>query len=165
MFSPVDWSDLLVPQVPILELATRGTLVYLALFVLLRVTPQRQASGLSITDLLVVVLIADAASPALQGKDAESVGDGLVLVAVVLFWNWALNWLSFRVGWLERFQYPRAIMLIEDGRPLRREMRREMVTEEELLTQVRRQGLEGFEEVRRARLEGDGTITVIPKSA
>lgn len=161
-FAPVDWLDLFAPKAPLLELLVRGTLTYLALFVLLRVTPQRQASGLSISDLLVVVLIADAASPALQGKDAESLADGVVLVAVVLFWNWLINWLSYRVGWLERFQYPRPIPLIRDGRPDRRAMRKEMVTEEELLTQLRREGLERFDQVKLAQLEGDGTVSVVP---
>src|SRR3954451_9354077 len=62
----------------------RGTLIYLCLFLLLRLVLKRQAAGVAITDLLVIVLIADAAHNAMADI-YRSVSDGVFLVAVIVF--------------------------------------------------------------------------------
>mgnify|MGYP000975267658 CR=1 FL=1 len=64
----IDWRSVFVPSVGILEIIVRGTIIYLMLFVLLRVL-RREAGSLGITDVLVIVLIADAA----QNGDRKSV--------------------------------------------------------------------------------------------
>jgi uncharacterized membrane protein YcaP (DUF421 family) len=83
LFGGVDWGQVMTPDVPILETVVRGTLVYLALVILMRVILKRQAGGLAITDLLVIVLIADAAQSAMAG-DYQSIPDGILLVATIL---------------------------------------------------------------------------------
>lgn len=72
----LDWADTFAPSSPLLDLVLRGTLVFLGLMLLLRVVGQREAGGLGLTDLLVVVLVADAASSGLTGErwDAERLG-------------------------------------------------------------------------------------------
>lgn len=65
LWSSVNWAKLFQPETPILEIVARGAVVYLAL--LLRVVLKRQAGTLCITDLLVVVLLADAAQNAMAG--------------------------------------------------------------------------------------------------
>lgn len=60
----VEWAKMLIPDTPLLEIFLRGSIVYLALFFLLRVVLKRESGTLGITDLLVVVLIADAAQNA-----------------------------------------------------------------------------------------------------
>jgi hypothetical protein len=64
----IDWEALFVPQNSLLELLIRGTFVYLLLFVLLRVIIGRRVWALSMTDLLLVVLIADAAQNGMAGE-------------------------------------------------------------------------------------------------
>ena len=71
----------------------RGTAAYLFLFVLLRLT-KRQTGSLSVSDLLVLVLIADAAQNAMAG-DYKSLPDGLILVSAIVFWSFALDWLGY----------------------------------------------------------------------
>ena len=58
---PIDWDKLFSLEAPFLEIVVRGSVVYLSLFFLLRYVLKRQAGSVGITDLLVVVLIADAA--------------------------------------------------------------------------------------------------------
>ena len=156
----VDWSDVLVPRTPILEIVVRGTLVYLALFLLLRLVLKRQSSGLSVTDLLVVVLIADAAQNALAG-DYTTVPDGILLVAVIVVWAYALDWLGFRFPRVQKLVEPPALPLVRDGEMLRRNMRRELVTEDELMSQLRLHGVEDIRAVKAAHMEGDGRISVV----
>ncbi len=155
-----DWHSVFVPQTPLVEMVLRGTITYVGLFAILRFFLKRQTGVVGIADLLVVVIIADAAQNAM-GNDYRSVTEGAVLVLTIVFWNFAIDWLGYHVPWLTRFTRPEALALIVDGRMLRRNMASEMITDEELLSQLRQQGVESPDEVRRAYLEGDGRISVI----
>jgi uncharacterized membrane protein YcaP (DUF421 family) len=163
MFDAVDWQSVLTPKTPLLELLARGTAVYLCLFVLLRLT-KRQTGSLSVSDLLVLVLIADAAQNAMAGE-YKSLPDGLFLVSVIVFWSFALDWLGYRVPAVGRFLHPPAVELVRNGRMLRQNMRREMITVEELMSQLREQGIDALNKIKSARLEGDGQISVITRQA
>lgn len=156
----VDWAKIFVPDTPLLEILIRGTLTYLALFTLLRLVLKRQSSAMGITDLLVVVLIADAAQNAMA-DDYTSIADGVLLVATIIFWAYALDWLGYRFPRFQRFLRPPALPLVKDGRMLRHNMRRELITEGELLSQLREQGIGDVSEVREAFMEGDGRISVL----
>jgi uncharacterized membrane protein YcaP (DUF421 family) len=159
----VDWNAMFVPQVSLLELGLRGTIMYLAIFVLLRLVPKRQVGGISPSDILVVVLLAEAAGNAF-GRDYKSVVEGAVLVATVLFWSLALDWLQHRFPPVERLLREPKLKLVENGRLLRRNMRSELVTVEELLAQLREKGIANLSEVRAAYIEADGHISVIAKT-
>jgi uncharacterized membrane protein YcaP (DUF421 family) len=158
----IDWNAVFVPQVSLLELFLRGTIVYLAIFALLRVVPKRQVGGISPSDILVVVLLAEAAGNAF-GRDYKSVVEGAVLVATVLFWSLALDWLQHRFPAIERVVREPKLKLVENGRLLRRNMRSELVTVEELMAQLREKGIENAADVRAAFIEADGHISVIAK--
>jgi uncharacterized membrane protein YcaP (DUF421 family) len=54
------------------------------------------------------------------------------------------------------------LLLIKDGRLLRRNMRQELVTEEELMSHLRQQGIVELAQVKEAYMEGDGQISIIP---
>lgn len=156
----VDWGKLFTPEVPLLEIFLRGTLTYLGLFLLLRVILKREAGTIGISDLLVVVLIADAAQNSMAG-DYQSITDGLLLVGTIIFWSYILNWLGYRFPVLEPLVHPPALLLVRDGQMLWQNMRKEFITEEELRSMLRAQGVEDIQEVRKAYMEGDGRISVI----
>lgn len=156
----LDWTKILVPDTPLAEIFVRGTLVYLALFLMLRLVLKRQSGTVGVTDMLVIVLIADAAQNAMAGTYV-SVPDGLLLVGTILFWSYSLDWLGYRCPRIGRFIHPPALLLVLDGRMIRRNMRQELVTEEELMSQLREQGVSSLEEVKRACMEGDGRISVV----
>ncbi|MDP9367069.1 MAG: DUF421 domain-containing protein [Chloroflexota bacterium] len=159
----VDWEKTFVPHTPLLEIFLRGTVVYLVLFGLLRAVLRRESGAVGITDLLVVVLLADAAQNAMA-DDYTSIPDGVLLVATIVFWSHALNWLGFRYPLIQRLVHPPPLKLIEDGRLLRRNMRRELVTEDEILSQVRLQGINDLSQVEEAFMEGDGRISVVARN-
>lgn len=64
----INWQSIFVPSISVLELIIRGSLVYLALFSVLRFLPSRQIGTLGISDLLVVVLFAEAAQNAMASN-------------------------------------------------------------------------------------------------
>lgn len=157
---PHDWTTLFVPDTPLLEIFLRGTIMYLGLFALLRVVFKRGLAEIGMTDLLVVVLIADAAQNAMAGG-YESIPDGLLLVAVIMFWAFALDWLSFRFPVVDRIIKPHKLLLVRDGEVLWDNLAKELLTEEELWTQLRANGVGKLDEVRYAFMEPDGRVTVV----
>lgn len=161
IWTDVQWDKIFKPQTPILEIIARGTAVYLVLFLLLRVVLKREAGTIGITDLLVIVLLADAAQNAMAGG-YSAVPDGLLLVGVIVFWAYAIDWLGKHVKRLRPLLHPAALPLIRDGRMLRRNMAHELLTEEELMSAIRLEGLESLAQVKAAYMEGDGRISVIP---
>lgn len=156
----MDWGKVLTPGIPPLEIFLRGSLTYLALFLMLRFVLKRESSNLGVTDLLVIVLIADAAQNAMAGG-YTSVPDGLMLVGTIIFWSWFLEWLSYRFPLFERLVHPSPLPLVKEGRLLRRNMRRELVTKSELMSQLREQGVASLADVKLACMEGDGSISVV----
>lgn len=160
---PDDWSSILVPDIALLEIFVRGSIVYLALFFGLRLIFQREAAGLGISDLLVVVLLADAVQNAM-GNDYQSLPGGLLLAGTIMGWDWFLSYLAFRYPPIRRAVRPRPITLIRDGQVIEENLSREMVTYEELMGEIRRQGIEQVEDVRHAHMESNGVITAIPWS-
>ena len=155
----VDWEKTFVPQTSLLELIIRGTLMYFALFFALRFL-RRGIGGIGIADLLVIVIIADAAQNGMSG-DYKSVTEGVILVATIAVWDLALDYLGFKSPAIERILRPRPLPLVKNGEILHRNLRRELVTEEELFSQFRQQGILDVSEVKEARLEGDGKLSVI----
>jgi uncharacterized membrane protein YcaP (DUF421 family) len=143
-----------------LELVVRGTAMYWFLFLLFRVVLRRDVGALAIADVLLLVLIADAAQNGMSGN-YETVTDGFILVGTIALWNYLLDWAAYRVPALGRLLQPAPLPLVREGRLLRANMRREMVTLEELQAKLREHGVGHLDEVRLATMESDGTITVL----
>lgn len=158
----IGWGELLVPTHSLAEVMLRGTVMYLALFLILRFVMLRQSSTIAIADILVIVVIADAAQNAFA-KEYRSITEGIVLVMTVVLWDIALNWLSFRFSVFQRLLAPAPLELVRDGRMNRRNMRREFITEEELRGQFRQQGVSDLADVKIACLEANGEISVVKK--
>jgi uncharacterized membrane protein YcaP (DUF421 family) len=159
-FDAVDWNAVFVPRVGLLEIFLRGTMIYLSLFALLRFVLKRQSGTLGVTDLLVVVLIADAAQNAMA-SDYKSVPEGVLLVGTIIFWSYLLDYLGSRFPAVGRFVHPPPLLLVKDGRMLRRNMREELITPEELQSLLREEGVKDIKHVKRAYMEGDGRISVL----
>jgi uncharacterized membrane protein YcaP (DUF421 family) len=155
----IDWQHLFGFTVSPLELFIRGTLTFLLLFCLFRFIVHRDVGALGVSDLLVLVIIADAAQNAMS-SDYRSLPDGFVLIGTIIGWNFVLNYLSFHFEAVRRFTLPRPLCLVRDGIPQRRNLRREMIADEELAEMLREHEIEDLAEVRRAYLEPDGQLTV-----
>ena len=150
-----------LPSVGIFEIILRGTFVYLLLFILLRLI-RRETGGLGIADVLVIVLIADASQNAMA-SEYKSVTEGGVLILTIIFWNVMLDWLGSRYPRMQRLVRPAALLLIQEGKMIRKNMRKEFITDEELMSQLRKRGVESVSEVKKCFMEGDGEISVIKK--
>lgn len=156
----INWKELFVPSIPVIELIIRASLVYLVLFWVLRLLPSRQLGTLGIPDLLVVVLFAEAAQNAMA-TNYTSITEGVILVATVIFWSYLLNWLGYQFPPFQRFLNPPPLPLVKNGSMLRQNMRQALITEDELMSQLRQQGVESIADVKAAYMEADGSISII----
>ena len=158
----LDWNGIFLPSLGIAEIIVRGTLMYLGLFIILRFMARRQAGHFGPADLLVIVLIADAAQNGL-GKEYQSVTEGLTLVITIVAWEYFIDWLSYRFPALRPVLTPPSVTLVRDGRIVEETMRKEMLSMDELLSQLRQHQVENVREVKLAKLEGDGRLSVLAR--
>ena len=146
-----------------LEIVLRGSAMYWFLFLLFRFVLRRDAGALGIGDILLLVLIADASQNAMSGG-YQSVAEGVLLVTTIAGWSWALDMASFHFAAVRRFSEPAPLVLVRRGCLQRRNMRREFITTQELLASLREQGVDKLADVKVARMEADGQISVIRQS-
>jgi uncharacterized membrane protein YcaP (DUF421 family) len=156
----MDWNALFGIHVSIPEIIMRGSAVYWFLFLIFRFILRRDVGAVGIADVLLLVLIADAAQNAMAAE-YRSITEGLILVSTIVAWNWLLDWLSSKSPRLARLVTPQALALIRNGRVNRENLRREMLTLEDLKSRLRLQGVERIADVKLALLEEDGQISVI----
>ena len=142
------------------ELILRGSIIYWFLFLLLRFVLRRDSGSIGIADILMIVLIADAAQNGMAGE-YKSVGEAFVLIGTIAAWNYWMDWMSFRFPWFARFTEAPPVLLVRHGRLVKRNLQREMITEEELTSKLRQNGVEALAEVKQAMLEPDGNLSVI----
>jgi uncharacterized membrane protein YcaP (DUF421 family) len=150
----------LTPDVNILETIVRGIVMYLAIFVMLRVILRGRSSAVTVSDLLVFVLVSDAAQNAMAANYI-SITSGIVLVATIFVTSFVVDWLAFRFPSVQAFVHPERKPLVIDGRVIRKTLKEELMTERELMTQLRLNGVEDVLDVRAAYLEGNGEVSVL----
>jgi uncharacterized membrane protein YcaP (DUF421 family) len=155
-----DLLEIVIPTKSIVEIVIRGSLGFLALVALLRIVPKRNAGHISPNDMLVLIVVGAMGADAVTGG-SYSIGDIVMMIAVVLAWGYILDVLEYRFPWMGRILRNDATRLVENGRMLKRNMRRELVTVDELMSALRREGIPDLSFVRLAVLEADGEISFI----
>lgn len=156
----VDWPALWVPTYSVAEMVIRGSMMYLSIFVLLRFVMKRQAGSFNLADILLIVIIADAAQNGFS-RQYESVTEGLILVFTIIAWDFAIDWLSHKSRRFARVVSPLPLLLVRDGEMLRRNLRQELITTEEMMSHLRQQGISKLAEVKRAYMEANGQVSII----
>ena len=157
------FAELFAVHVSVPELVLRGTLVYWLLFLIFRFVLRRDVGALGVADILLLVIVADAAQNAMAGG-YDTFAEGAILVLTIVAWNWLLDFLAFHFAAVRRFASPSRLTLVSRGIPNLRHMRREYISLSELKEKLREQGVEDLREVKVAYLEGDGQISVIRRS-
>jgi uncharacterized membrane protein YcaP (DUF421 family) len=158
----LDWGEMFGISVSPLELIIRGTAMYLFLFVVFRVVVRRRVGAVGMADILILVIIADAAQNGMSGE-YRSVTEGAILIGTIIFWNVLIDWLNYRVPALQDWLEAPPMLLVRDGRILHRNMRHEFITEQELKSKLREKGVDDLSQVAQAHMESDGSVSVIKR--
>ena len=157
----LDWHGMLIPSQSLLEVFIRGTITYWIIYLCFRLF-RRGTGQLSISDLLLITMISDAAQNAMAGT-YNSISEGAVLILTLLFWDYAIDWMGYKKILFGKLARPEPILLIRNGRMLQKNMEKELIDEEELLGLLREKDVDDYKKVKTCYLESTGNISVILK--
>ncbi len=146
-------------QLPILEKILRPMIVYLVLIGFLRLFGKRELAQLNPFDLVVLLSLSNTVQNAMIGDD-NSVSGGLIGAFALLAINWVLMRMLFHMPRLNEALQGSPACLIVNGKVDFDALRKETLTEEELLSVLHKQSFDTFEEVRRCVLEPNGTFFI-----
>lgn len=113
------------------EIALRGTAVYLAIAIIMRLSPKRQTGNVSPNDLIALVIVGALAANAIVG-DTDNALDILLMAGVVLVWDYVFNVLEYRFPRFRRIAQDSPTLLIHNGQLLKENLKQEQLTLEEL---------------------------------
>lgn len=137
-----------------------GTLAYLALVLLLRVSGKRTLSKMNAFDFIVTVALGSTLATVLLSSSV-SLARGILAFAMLIFLQFAITWLSARSPSVRRLVKAEPTLLLHKGEFLPGAIKRERVTEEEIRAALRAQGVSAVEEVEAVVLETDSSFSVV----
>jgi uncharacterized membrane protein YcaP (DUF421 family) len=147
-----------------MDLAIRATFLFGFVYLLTRIIGRRELSSLEPFDLILLIVIGDAIQQGLT-QDDYSVTGALIVVGTFAMLQVLVSLLSYKFPPLRPALDGEPIIVVQDGKPIERNMRRERLTLEEVLVEARHQQLTSIEEIEWAVLETSGSISIIPKKS
>jgi uncharacterized membrane protein YcaP (DUF421 family) len=145
-----------------MDIVLRALVIFVIIYALMRVLGRRELSSMEPFDLIMLVVIADLVQQGVTQQDYSVTGAvlaiGTIGLLVVL-----TSFLSFHIPRLRPVLNGRPVVLVESGKPIEDNMRRERITLEELAAQARLQGIDSLRTVQWAVLETGGQISFIRK--
>lgn len=145
------------------ELILRGSLVYLAVLIMVRLSGKRTIGEFSPFDVIVMLLIAEAASPSLTGGDV-SIPAGLLVVATLIAWNFLAAFISTRSRAVDKLLEGAPVVLIRNGVLLHDALRRNNMPESELREVMRSRQIQHVDDVALALLEPGGEVSLFKRN-
>ena len=138
-----------------------GALAYIALVFFLRISGKRTLSKMNAFDFIVTVALGSTLATVLLSKDVALL-EGITALGLLIFLQYAVTWLSVRSDAFQGLLKATPSLLLYRGQYLTDAMKRERVTEEEVLAALRRQGVSS-DEVEAVVLETEGKLAIIKK--
>jgi uncharacterized membrane protein YcaP (DUF421 family) len=149
---------------PAWNIAIRSALVFVAVFAGLRLMGKRELGQMTVFDLVVILLIANAVQNAMVGPDF-SVQGGILAAVVLLAVDRGVTFLRLRSERWGRLLEGTPTVLIEDGEFIPAHLRKEGLERDDVEMIMREHGLESVSEVKLAVLETDGAISIVPQTS
>ncbi len=146
---------------PAWAIIVRTVVIYLVILVGLRLAGKREVGQMTVFDLVVLLLIANAVQNAMVGPDTSLIG-GILAAVALLAVNLLISQLRLRWPRLRRLVEGTPTILISHGEMIASHLRREGIDEETLEAALREHGVTEIGNVEMAVLEIDGSISVIP---
>ena len=138
-----------------------GSLAYVSLVLLLRVSGKRTLSKLNAFDLVVTVALGSTLATVLLSKSV-ALAEGVLALGLLILLQYTIAWLSVRSPRFQSFVKAEPTLLVHRGRFLDHAMRAERITREEILAALRASGTADVGEIAAVVLETDSSLSVIP---
>jgi uncharacterized membrane protein YcaP (DUF421 family) len=143
-----------------MDIVLRGIAIYFFIYLLTRVIGRRELSSLEPFDLILLVVLGDSVQQGLT-QDDYSVFGVFIAVGTIAALQLLTSYVSFRFPGLRPALSGEPIIIVEDGKPIERNMKRERITLEEVMEEARFQQIDSVEKIRWAVLETSGNISFI----
>ncbi|TMM13294.1 MAG: DUF421 domain-containing protein [Actinobacteria bacterium] len=146
-----------------MDIVLRAIVVFAFLYVLMRIVGRRELSTLEPFDLILLVVLGDAVQQGLTQDDYSLTGAFLAIGTIALL-QLGVSYANLRFPRLRPILSGEPIVVVQDGKPIERNLRRERVTMDDLMSAARRQNIAALDDVAWAVMETSGEITFIKKS-
>jgi uncharacterized membrane protein YcaP (DUF421 family) len=145
-----------------MDIALRAIALYVFVFAVMRVLGRRELSRLAPFDLVLLIVLGDAIQQGLTQTD-YSVTGAMIAVATMALLQVASSYGSFRLPRVRRVLQGDPLVVLQDGRLIERNLRRERLTAADVAEEARQQQIGSLENVQWAVLEPNGRISFIQK--
>jgi uncharacterized membrane protein YcaP (DUF421 family) len=146
-----------------MDLVFRTVAIFVFILFVTRVTGRRELNSLEPYDIIVLVVLGDLVQQGVTQSD-NSVTGALIVISTIMVLSVVAGWLGFRFRPARRVLEGEPLIVVDDGQPVARNLRRERITVEEIETEARIQQIASLHDIRWAVLETDGQISFIKKS-
>ncbi|HWF32396.1 MAG TPA: YetF domain-containing protein [Solirubrobacteraceae bacterium] len=143
-----------------MDLVIRAAVVFFFVFLLTRVTGRRELSQLEPFDVILLVVVGDLVQQGVTQSD-YSVTGALTVISTIGVLSVFVSWISYRFKVVRRVTEGEPVVLVHDGQPIERNMRRERITLEDIEEEARQKQIASIRDLRLAILENDGRISFI----
>lgn len=144
------------------HIAICSVISYLALFIFIRISGKRTLAKLNAFDFVVAVTLGSTLSSMMLMK--VTVTEGCMALLVIIALQYLLAFLAKESKMMETAINSNPTLLFYNGKFIEQNMKKELITEEEILAEIRRFRIERIEDVRAVVMELNGEFTVIKKS-
>jgi uncharacterized membrane protein YcaP (DUF421 family) len=146
-----------------MDIVFRGIAVFVFVYLLTRIVGRRELSSLEPFDLILLIILGDSVQQGLT-QDDYSITGAFIAVGTIAALQVATSYLSFRFPRLRPVLDGEPIVVVEDGKPIQRNLKRERLSVEELMEEARQQQIGSLDEIQWAVLETSGNISFIKKN-
>ena len=146
-----------------MDLVIRAVVIFFFIFLITRVAGRRELSSLQPFDLILLVVLGDLVQQGITQSD-ESVTGTLIVISTITLLTVFVSWVNWRFRSLRSVLEGQPVVLVENGKLIEQNMKRERITLEDIESEGRQQQVTDIADMRWALLETSGRISVIPAS-
>jgi uncharacterized membrane protein YcaP (DUF421 family) len=144
------------------DIAVRGVVLFLFMYLLTRVIGRRELSSFQPFDLILLIVLGDSIQQGLT-QDDYSVTGAFIAIGTIAALQVLTSWSAFRFPGLRRVLDGHPIVLVEDGKVIEKNLRRERLTMDDLAQQARSNQIASIADIQWAIFEPSGTISFLEK--
>jgi uncharacterized membrane protein YcaP (DUF421 family) len=145
-----------------MDLTIRAVTLFFFVFLITRIIGRRELSSLEPFDLILLIVMGDAIQQGLT-QDDYSVTGALIVIGTFAILQVLVSYLSFRFPRLRPALDGEPLVIVQDGKAIEKNMRRERITLEEVMVSARQQQVASLDDIAWAVLETSGKVSIIPK--